>query len=133
MRQRVFISHSGRDNQLAAALRKVLEDAGVDVMTTVDATAGSEWRKATQGAIRRVDAVLVLLSRQAVVSGSWIGYEMGVAEALGKPMIVLADDRLPRAELPTDITAWPVIPMDSAHPGRAAMEALAAISALQAA
>ncbi len=133
MRHRVFISHSARDQQLASAFRKVLEESGVAVAMADDVPVGSEWRKSIQSAIRRVDVVLVLLSRQAAVAGSWIGYEIGVAEALGKPVIVLADDNLPRGDLPADMAAWPVLAVDTKHPLRAAREVLAAIEALQAA
>lgn len=84
---KVFISYSHFDKpfteQLVRALRRMDVDGFYDQH---DLTAGASLRSAILEALRRTDAVVVVLSHQARSSAT-IGFEIGAAESLGKKII----------------------------------------------
>ena len=82
---RLFLSHSARDAALANRLEKSLEKLGFSTFNPMrDVRHGEDWRGAVQTAIRRADVLLLLIGSPDSASSSWMGYEAGMAEALGK-------------------------------------------------
>lgn len=63
------------------------ELSNVDVMVlTPEYASGTEWSSQLRVALESSSAVVVLLSPQAV-ENRWVNFEIGAAEALGKPLI----------------------------------------------
>jgi hypothetical protein len=83
----IFISYNRHDAPFAQRLSRELERFNVHgFMDAVDVAAGSDWSSQLREAIRKADAVLVILSASAVQS-SWVLAEIGLADSLGKIVI----------------------------------------------
>jgi WD40 repeat protein/energy-coupling factor transporter ATP-binding protein EcfA2 len=86
----LFLSHTGRDNDVAAWLFERLEHAGF-VALFLDAdpergiAAGSTWERELYSQLRRSDAVVFLASASSVAS-RWCFAEVALARSLGKPV-----------------------------------------------
>lgn len=64
---------------------------------------------------------MVALTPHAL-SASWMAYEAGVAEALGKRVVLLLPNKYPVTELPDDFASTPIVEMDPQAPERAARD-----------
>ena len=107
----VFISHSQRDASLARQLANNLTRLGLTALNPTRRTESSDWRRQTQSAIRKADALVLIASPERLTS-SWVLYEAGAAEALGKRVLVLLPDRHLVAELPEEISVKQVVDFD---------------------
>src|SRR5687768_7030598 len=90
---KVFLSYPLRDEPHARAVRRALESAGCDVLTTQHASDGgprhaSEEIRSLMG---ESDAFVVVTSSEAAHS-PWTAFEIGAAMAWRKPVFVIADD-----------------------------------------
>ncbi len=118
----VFVSYSNRDAKWATQVQQALERLGLHATNTShDLRVGDDWRKAVQTAMRKSDA-LVLLMTSPYASSSWMQYEAGMAEALGKRVMVLLPKRYPVAELPADLASGQVVQFDPQAPEQAAQD-----------
>lgn len=122
---RVFVSHGARDASLAAALGRALRKHGVETFDALERDAESGYaRQAIKIAIRRADGFVLVLGTPETVTSSWASYELGMAEAMSKPILLLLSHRHAVAELPPDVAGLPIVPLDPAHPERAAHEVI---------
>jgi WD40 repeat protein/energy-coupling factor transporter ATP-binding protein EcfA2 len=93
----LFLSHSGRDNDIAARLFSRLEEAGF-VALFLDAdpergiAAGRAWERELYSQLRRSDAVVFVASASAVAS-RWCFAEVALARSLGKPVFPVRVER----------------------------------------
>jgi len=125
----LFISYNHRDAGLAKTLEKDLEGLGFDASNPErEVPPGEGWRAAIQAAIKRSDALIVIASPHNL-SSSWTSYEVGIAEALGKPVVVLLPDRHSVTELPEEINRSQVVGFDPRSPKRAAQDIVARLAA----
>jgi hypothetical protein len=93
VRQHVFVSYRRSDSPIADALEKRLEDAGYGVwLDRSDIGGGSPWRSEIEGALQRADAVVFLLSQQALESDE-VYRELKRAKELEKPIVPLRLDQ----------------------------------------
>jgi hypothetical protein len=117
----IFISHGNRDAKLAKKVAVALNHLGFKALSPArESQSGEDWRKATQSDIKRSDAlIMVALTPQALSSG-WMSYEAGIAEALGKRVMLLLPNKYPVAELPADFASTPIVDIDPQAPERAA-------------
>jgi hypothetical protein len=101
--QRVFISYSTVDRPLVQSalewLRKSeLRSAQIDDPANSIA-AGDDFRSVITDKIRQADTVVLVWSDRAAKS-AWVQYEVGMAQALGVPILVLlaagSQAKLPR-------------------------------------
>jgi hypothetical protein len=84
---RVFISYAQNDTPLVRKLVAELRNLTVaGWMDASDIAGGAVISSAVRDALQRSAAVLVLLSPRALQS-RWVQFEIGAAEALGKPII----------------------------------------------
>lgn len=84
---RVFISHSYDDHEYAERLKEALEKLDIgSAFDPVQTTSGETVSKNIRKRIEAADAMVVLLSKRALES-SWVMFELGVAEALGKKVV----------------------------------------------
>lgn len=125
---KVFVSSSRRDaaiaEKIALALRQIDFDSGRAVTTFIDRDidAGSDFRDAIHKALRKSDAVLVVATSPELASNGWIGYEIGMAEALHKPVILAMTDRHSLSEFPEDFSSVRSVIFDPNKPEGAARE-----------
>lgn len=125
---RVFVSHGARDASLAAAIARALRKHGVEAFDISDAEQGYA-RQVIKSAIRKADGFVLVLGAPDTATSSWVGYELGMAEALGKPILLLLSHKHGAAELPPDLAGLPILPFDPAKPetvGREAVDRLLA-------
>src|ERR1700752_3312284 len=95
----VFISYRNRDAKLAERFASALKHLGFDALDpTRDLRPGESWRRAIQSAIKRSDAVIMVALTPHGLSSSWMAYEAGVAEALGKRVVLLLPNKYTATE-----------------------------------
>lgn len=120
---KVFLSHSRRDADLAAGVARELRRLGIEPFHEVESVdPGGDWRQSIKDAIRGADAFALVVVAPEVTSSSWAGYELGMAEALGKPILVLLSHNRTASELPPDMSELPVVAFDPERPEQAARE-----------
>lgn len=125
----VFISHSHRDAGLAKQLANSLRRFGLRALSPSSGIQpGEDWRKEIQAAIKQSDALVLIASPEGLAS-SWVLYEVGAAEALGKNVMVLLPDKHSVAELPKEISAKHIVSFDARSPERAAHDIVARLVA----
>lgn len=95
-----------------------------------DMSPGQDFRRTLQSEIANSDALLTLISSPSTASESWIGYEIGIAEALEKPVVTLASDRFSLSELPSDLTSRLIVNFDPQSPEGAARDVVERLSAV---
>lgn len=104
MSRNVYMSYAARDgSHVPRVLNRLREQAvlSIDDNVFVDRDsfmAGDSFRDATREAIGAADTVVVLWS-PAAAGSKWVNYELAMADALGKQLIVVTSkadqDRLP--------------------------------------
>ena len=117
----IFLSFPHRDRAVARAVEKELERLGLNAITVaVEVSSGDSLRKSLRRAIERADAMVLLIASPEAAAASWVGYEAGMADALGKRIIVLLSQDHATHELPADIATGRIIPFDVKKPDQAA-------------
>jgi TIR domain-containing protein len=117
----IFISYNHRDAEAAKQFGAALEDLGLHAFSTdQELQVGSDWRKTTLAGIKKSDAVIILAITPQSLSSSWLGYEVGLAEALGKQVVLLLPNKYPATELPADFASTTVLDFDPQAPELAA-------------
>ena len=117
----IFISSSHRDAEVAKKFGAALKDLGVDAFNTdEELQGGGDWRKTVRAGIKRSDAVIILAVTPENLSSSWMAYEAGLAESLGKKVVLLLPDKYPVTELPADFASTTILDFDPQAPGPAA-------------
>ena len=117
----VFLSHSARDAKMAAAIGRELSKLGVEAFDASEDCGQARYvRQVIKAAIRRADGFVLVIGAPDTASTSWATYELGMAEALGKPILALLSHNHVAAELPADLAGLPVASFDPAHAEQAA-------------
>lgn len=121
--QRVFLSHSRRDAELATRMERELQKLGIAASNLPESiSAGDDWRQSIKAAIRKADCFVLVVGTPEAASTSWTSYELGMAEALGKQIFLLLPNKYSAAQLPADLAGVPIVPLDPKHPESAARE-----------
>ena len=113
---RVFLSHSRRDANLAAGIASDLQRYGIEAVGDESITAGKDLRRTIRSAIRRADAFVIVVTSPDAAASSWTSYELGMAEALGKPILLLLSQNHSAAQLPSDLAGLPIAAFDPERP-----------------
>lgn len=92
----IFISHSSRDNTIAALWKQRLEESGhlavsLDFDPEQGIPAGREWERELYARIRSCEAMVILCS-EASMASRWCFMEITHARALGKPLFAIRID-----------------------------------------
>jgi nucleoside 2-deoxyribosyltransferase len=119
---RVFLSHSRRDANLAAGIASDLQRYGVEAVVDESITAGDDLRRTINSAIRRADAFVIVVTSPDAAASSWTSYELGMAEALGKPILLLLSQNHSAAQLPSDLAGLPIAAFDPQRPEKVGRE-----------
>lgn len=121
--QRVFLSHGARDAHLAAAIVRELRKHGIEAFDIFESPAlADDFRKTIKSAIRRADGFVLILGAPESASSTWASYELGMAEALGKPILLLLSHNHAASQLPADMTGLAIVSFDPAQPEQAGRE-----------
>jgi nucleoside 2-deoxyribosyltransferase len=131
MMTKIFVSHSRRDSVIAKKIAHAIQKVGsrpVTVFLDQNIKPGDDFREVIDANLRSSDAVLVVAASPDAVSNSWVGYEIGAAEALRKPVMLLTSNRHSRSELPEDLGSLPVVVFDPEAPEGAAKEIVGRLS-----
>lgn len=97
---KVFISYSSKDTAFAAQLERLLHKTNVrGFLDQSDIAAGAGLSTLIRDEINSATALLVLLSEDAVKS-NWVLFEIGLAQSLGKPIILIL---LPATDLDNSV------------------------------
>lgn len=114
------MSHSGRDSSFAHRVSDALRTMGVKPLDPLNYSAGGNIRKAVLSAARAADALIVIVASGDERLPAWAEYEVGLFDALNKPVIVLASDRIPAASMPVELRGNRWHSFDAAKPEQAA-------------
>ena len=128
---KIFVSHSRRDSVVAEKIAHAIQKVGsppVTVFLDQNIKPEDDFREVIDTNLRASDAVLVVAASPDAVSNSWVGYEIGAAEALRKPIVLLTSNRHSRSELPEDLGSFPVVVFDPEAPEGAAQEIVGRLS-----
>ena len=87
-----------------------------------DIGAGEDIRKSLYANLQTSDAILVVAASPDAVSNSWVSYEIGMAEGLNKPIIVLTSNRYSPSDFREDLKSFPTITFDPEKPEGVAQE-----------
>lgn len=118
---RLFLSHAHRDAAVAAKIAAALDRAGLQTIQPArHLRPGASWRQSVKDGLADADAVVLVIATPDTVSNSWIAYEAGAAEALGKPIIVLASHDIPSDELPVELASHDIVLFDPHDPAAVA-------------
>jgi len=116
MTSRIFISYASGERKLAEAAMRQLERGGHLPSDTVffdvqNIPAGADIRQLLKSKIEASDALVVVLTAAAAVS-HWINYEVGLADALGKRIIVVTDKGPEDQRLLANLSSYQTVPLD---------------------
>ena len=121
MTTRVFISHSRQDADLAHRIAVELEKAGLSAVDPeYRISQGESWRSAVLDAMSQSHAVVAVVGSPLDAHETWVSYEVGMAEATAKPVIVMAPDTHPVSDLPPDLRETRVRTFDPQAPEQGA-------------
>ncbi len=97
MKKNIFLSYSKQDEGKLAAIVQKLRQQGLYEDNQLPAiqhevTAGEDFRKEIKRSISEADTVVIIWT-PASANSSWVNYEAGMADALGKRIIVVRPDQ----------------------------------------
>ncbi len=119
---KVFLSHAARDGELAGKIARELRKYGLEPLVVSNSAHGHDLRQAVKSSIRSADAFVLVLSVPDTAISGWASYELGVAEALGKPTLLLLSHNNAIDQLPFELADLPVLAFDPEQPARASRE-----------
>jgi len=113
VKPKVFLSHSSGDAEVVNMFRNQAVAAGVEVyLAEHDVQAGESLAMKVRSAIRRSDAIVVLLTKSGAAS-AYVHQEVGVAVEAGKPVIPIVETGVSSLAMLGGIE---YISFDPAHP-----------------
>lgn len=106
MSRKIFLSYATQDKALAQSLKsdigKLLSgdpNEALDVFDVgTDIAVGDDIRKSIREAIDAASTVVVISSEEADAS-PWVNYEVGLADAMGKHLVVVARNGIKDTDL----------------------------------
>jgi hypothetical protein len=119
MTTKIFISYAFRDRDLVQGVKDALMKQGLngsyvtDFPNQMDLTAGESFRDALRKWINNAD-YFVLFWTEAAANSEWCNYEAGMAEALGKKVIVVMPEHC-QAKLPSTLSVYPIVRVEDAN------------------
>jgi nucleoside 2-deoxyribosyltransferase len=126
----LFISHAHRDTEIARAFAREFEHLGfVTFSPSQDIVPGENWRDAIRHHIKGSDGLVLVMASPEAAASSWMSYEAGMAEALGKDVIVLASQNRALNEVPSEFRSNRVISFDPQEIASAARRVAAGFKA----
>ena len=128
---KVFLSHSHADAPLAARVSEALQRSGLEVWDTdVNVLPGDNWAAAVARALEESEAMVVLLTRDAINSPyvrREIEYALGAKRYSNRliPVAVGDRERLPTHEIPWIVRQLPWVELQDWEIGDPDVESIA--------
>ena len=96
MAEKIFVSYSHEDRKYLDGLKEVLQEHGIvegDEVSIIDPfsgvfSAGKDIRESIKKEIQSASKVVIIYTSNTDAS-QWVNYEVGMANALDKPIIVV--------------------------------------------
>ena len=117
MNNKVFISYAHQDSEQISKLKSALTEKGIisnESVTFEDSqmpmVPGSSMRGVLRNAIQSANTVVVYWTRNSA-SSEFVNYEMGMADALDKKLVVVTP-KGERMNLPSNLTDIQVVELD---------------------
>lgn len=97
MSKKIFISHAMEDRQLVEGLQEILEENGIttegEKVSFIDTLSesfdpGESIREIIKKQIQSSSEVVVIATDKSL-SSQWVNYEIGMADALDKPIVIV--------------------------------------------
>lgn len=106
MKNRIFLSYSGKDRPWVVNFANVLKKEGVDVwFDSHEIAPGEDFGKSLEKGLRSSSVLVVILSMNSA-SSPWIFFELGAAVADGKRIIPIVIDDIEYEKLPLSLTKY---------------------------
>ena len=117
---KVFISHAVADKDLAGRVAATLKESGFQVWDESQVLPGDNWGEQLGQALRDSQAMVVLLTPQAVQSPNVtleVGYALGQLAYKGRvvPVIAAPPDQLPRDKIPWVLSKFHTVNLTGAE------------------
>lgn len=125
MSKKIFISHSVKDRQqlesLRERLREILEQNNITAqgenVSFIDPMSESinpseSFREIIKNQIQSSNEV-VLIATDDSLSSQWVNYEIGMADALGKPIVVIGKKGTGKTTLLDSLDRFRLIELDA--------------------
>jgi hypothetical protein len=103
----VIVPFDAAGQRILDAVRRALEEVGVEVFRFDNISPGASWANAITDAVRSSDFLVVDVTRQ----NPNVYYELGFAHALRKPTILIASSEA-SGSLPSDLAGFQFIVYD---------------------
>jgi nucleotide-binding universal stress UspA family protein len=120
MTEKVFVSYTHQDREVLHKVEKLLERHGivkggdVEIVDPVkELKVGDDIRRAIRDQIKSADIVVIVTSESKVES-QWVNYEAGMADALGKPIVVVGRKGIGKSSLLANLADAKVIEIEDA-------------------
>jgi nucleoside 2-deoxyribosyltransferase len=101
---------------LAARIARELRRHDVEPVDASGIAVGGNLRESVKSAIRGADAFVLVVTDPESAAASWTSYELGMAEAMGKPILLLLSQNHSAAQLPSDLAGLPIAAVDPERP-----------------
>lgn len=96
MSHKVFLSYASQDHALAESFKERVaellpqnDEGALDVFDVrTDVSVGEDMRQSIKAAIGEANTVVIISSESADAS-PWVNYEVGLADAMGKNLVVV--------------------------------------------
>jgi nucleoside 2-deoxyribosyltransferase len=102
----IFISHTSTDRDFAASLAGSLKERGfASFLSGTDIHAGSKWLDHLKEQVKRADGFVLVMPTVTAPSSNNAFFEVGVARALGKSVVVVVPDieEVDQSNIPVDL------------------------------
>ena len=111
---KVFISHASTDAKLTRRVADVLKEAGFQVWDYTQVLPGDNWGTQLAEALQESDAMVVLLTPDALRSPNInheVGYALGKEGYKGRliPVLAAPPERLPKEDIPWILRSFRMI------------------------
>lgn len=116
MSKNVFLSYASEDKQFAELAKKSLTDLGHLPADTVffdvqDMSAGENIRQRLKSEMKASDTVVLVVTENSALS-QWINYEAGMADALGKNILVVCKKGTGKSSLVSALSTYKLITLN---------------------
>lgn len=101
---RIFISYSRSDQDWASELAKSMVDKGIDVFFDQKLPAGASYHAIEEEALRKSDALVLLITRESLGLPNYLFFELGAAFGLNKKIIPIVSEDVDPKSLPIPLS-----------------------------
>ena len=126
----VFLSYSRHDADVASKIAGVLVRNGFKLFDpSKDILAGQKFIDAVRGGIQRSKSMILIVTSPEQMMSGWSAFEVGMFDALDKPVVVMASHNFALSDLPIEVRDKTVRTFDPSLPEAGARAVASALLA----